>query len=41
MEALTEVKPAEVLLCPVGQDARFEISTGTVKGLYGAIMTLS
>ncbi len=40
LEALTEVKPAEIAF-PVGQDARFEISTGTVKGLYGAIMTLS
>ncbi|HUI46699.1 MAG TPA: cohesin domain-containing protein [Nitrospirota bacterium] len=38
--ALTEVKPAEVV-SSVGQDARFDVSAGTVKGLYGAIITLS
>ena len=37
--AMTELKPAEAI-GQLGQDLRFEIAAGVVKGLYGAIVTL-
>lgn len=37
--ATTELKPAEMTV-QLGQEMRFEISSGSVKGLYGAIITL-
>jgi general secretion pathway protein D len=37
---LAEIKPVDTTL-PVGQETRLEITTGDVKGLYGAITTIS
>jgi len=37
---LADIKPADTTV-PVGQETRFEISAGAVKGLYGAIATIS